>query len=395
VKLGYRPALDGLRAVAISAVVLYHASDFRYPASGLLGVDLFFVLSGFLITTLLLEEHRRRGVVSLGAFYQRRARRLLPALFILVGAFLVIWIMVAALGGTAPASVLLGVVAGLMYVTNFILASGHVDRLPFALTHLWSLAEEEQFYLLWPPILFFLFRARLGVAIAACGAGVVLTQLRALELLHDGATSHRVAFGMDTRSLPILVGCLLALLLATRARRFLARSARWLVPVAIPLFVALLVIKWDDALFEGPLLASALCAAVLIQRALDSDSWVARTLSTAPTVFLGRISYSLYLWHVPIFVAFGIFGAGVSLMAIPAIALSVAAAVASYYLVEQPFLRHEREPRRHKSLQPKPEPLPRARLQLEEALQLVPSVRGARITKVRAGGEALARVLPD
>jgi len=335
-KHGYVPALDGLRAVAIAAVVLYHATDFTFPASGLLGVDLFFVLSGFLITTLLLGEHDRQGSVSFRSFYRRRALRLFPAVFVLLGVFLAASVVVA-----DAKRALLGVVAGLGYVTNLVLAAGHVEDLPFGLTHLWSLSAEEQFYLVWPLILFVLFRARLGLAMAACAAGVLLTQLRALDLMGDGASTHRIAFGVDTRSLPILAGCLLALLLAARPAT-VKRVARPLEALALVLFVGLAIVDWERNLFAGPLLAAALCSCVLVVCALDREGPLTRALSVGPMVFLGRISYSLYLWHVPVLVAFGIFGAGLTLMAVPAVGLAVLAAVASYYLIELPFLRKKR-----------------------------------------------------
>lgn len=335
-KLGYVPALDGLRAVAIAAVVLYHATDFTFPASGLLGVDLFFVLSGFLITTLLVGEHRQhQGVISLRSFYRRRALRLLPAVFVLLATFLA----VTAVVGDAKLA-LLGAASGLGYVTNFVLATDHVNDLPFGLTHLWSLSAEEQFYLVWPLTLFVLFRARLGLAVAACAIGVLFTQMRALDLMSSGASNHRIAFGVDTRSLPILTGCLLALLMAERPGGF-RRIPKPLGIVAAAVFAGLLVVDWGDELFAGPLLIAAVSASVLIVCALDADSALSRCLSTSWITFLGRISYSLYLWHVPILVAFGVFGAGLTLMAIPAVSAALTAAVLSYYLVERPFLRRK------------------------------------------------------
>ena len=154
-RLGYRPALNGLRAVAITAVVLYHATDFTFPASGLAGVDLFFVLSGFLITTLLLEEHNRaRNRVALRGFYRRRAWRLLPAMFVLLALFLAGLIVI---GTALERAIAGGIAAGVFYCMNFVLAAGNVDDMPFGLTHLWSLAAEEQFYVVWPLLLLLVF----------------------------------------------------------------------------------------------------------------------------------------------------------------------------------------------------------------------------------------------
>ena len=303
----YQPSLDGLRAIAIAAVVLYHATDFTFPATGLLGVDLFFVLSGFLITSLLLDEHRRTGAVSLGSFYRRRAIRLLPAMFLLLGVFVV----VASFVGDMREAVV-GAAAGLGYVMNHALATGHAGLLPDELTHLWSLSAEEQFYLVWPLVLLGFFRARIAFAAWACAIGIILVQLRALDLLATGASTQRVEFGIDTRSLSILTGCLLALLLAGRLGS-VPRIPQRLELVAPVLFVALIVIDWKRSVFAGPLLVAALCSAVLVMQALDRTSPVTRALSVAPLVFLGRISYGLYLWHLPILAAFGVMGAGLTL----------------------------------------------------------------------------------
>ncbi len=347
----YQPSLDGLRAIAIAAVVLYHATDFTFPATGQLGVDLFFVLSGFLITTLLLDEHRRAGAVSLASFYRRRAARLLPAMLVLLGVFSVVTSVV----GDAREAVA-GVAAGLGYVMNHALAAGHAGALPDELEHLWSLSAEEQFYLVWPLLLLGFFRGRVGLAGWACATGIVLVQLRALDLLATGASTQRVEFGVDTRSVSILTGCLLALLLAARSGS-VPRIPQRLELVAPVLFVALVVIDWKRSVFAGPLLVAALCSAVLVVQALDRTSPVARALSLAPMVFLGRISYGLYLWHLPILAAFGVMGAGLTPVAVPAVALAIAAATASYYLVELPLRRRWSRPatRAERAAQPVPD----------------------------------------
>ena len=340
--LGYRPALDGIRALAILAVVLGHATGF--PASGYLGVDIFFVLSGFLITTLLLDERLRTGAVSLRAFYRRRAYRLLPALFFLLAVFVV----VSALGVLANRSpfdeAIFGVLAGLGYFSNFAIATEAGARaMPSELTHLWSLAAEEQFYIVWPAVLFVVLQGRLRLALGVLVGGLLLTTAEQLRLFFEGASWARIGFGVDTRSTSILVGCLLAVLLASGARPRVEAAARWVGPPAI---VALgILLLWDPgrAVFAGPLLLAAIGSAMLILLALDTGSLLARALSTPPLVFLGRISYSLYLWHLPVFVAFGISGSRVELMDLPALGVALACAIGSYYLVEMPFLRRKRE----------------------------------------------------
>jgi peptidoglycan/LPS O-acetylase OafA/YrhL len=149
-RLGHVPALDGIRGLAIALVVSMHA--FGFPAGGFIGVDLFFVLSGFLITTLLLEEVEATGRISLRDFYERRVRRLLPALLVL----LIVYSVVEAARGRS----VLPAVAGLFYFSNFSNFLHLTAWRTNALDHLWSLAEEEQFYLVWPPILILLVRWR-------------------------------------------------------------------------------------------------------------------------------------------------------------------------------------------------------------------------------------------
>ena len=161
--------------MAIGAVVLYHSTG--QPGGGGLGVDIFFVLSGFLITTLLVEEHDRAGGVSLRAFYRRRAYRLLPALIVMLGVVLVI----------TKGAALVGAIAGIAYFSNILLAS-NIGAMPSELRHLWSLAQEEQFYLVWPVALFFVLRAHRTLTIVLLVAAIVFTQVRVLELASAGAS---------------------------------------------------------------------------------------------------------------------------------------------------------------------------------------------------------------
>jgi peptidoglycan/LPS O-acetylase OafA/YrhL len=341
--LGYRPALDGIRAVAIACVVLNHT--FGFPATGFTGVDVFFVLSGFLITTLLLDEYALAGPVSLPDFYRRRALRLLPALFVLLGVFLAFSFCSAVVRGGSLDEALFGVAAGIGYFSNIAMAAEPSSlEMPNALRHLWSLAIEEQFYLLWPPILFLLLRARLRLAMVVLAAGIVLSAAQQVRLTLDGASDARVAFGTDTRITSILIGCMLAALLATAARARVESLGKTLAPLVLSCFLALLFIAPDLTFFTPWVLLLGLSAAGLILRALDGSSLLAKALSLRPMVFLGRISYSLYLWHIPVYVALGV-GTTAELMDIPALGLALACAIASYYLVELPFLRRKRRAR--------------------------------------------------
>jgi peptidoglycan/LPS O-acetylase OafA/YrhL len=338
-KLGHRPALDGVRALAIAAVLLHHAIGF--PSGAFLGVDLFFVLSGFLITTLLIEEHREAGAVSLRGFYERRARRLLPALFVVLGVFLAGSTVAALIHEESAGGAIVGVLAGIGYFSNLLLAA-ETNAMPRELEHLWSLAIEEQFYLAWPLVFVVLLAVRLRAALVVLGVAIVVTTAQQLRLVLEDASWLRIAYGTDTRSTSILVGCLLAVALATRHRQRIERIARtaWPVPVGV-LVLMLFASSPHTRLFAGGLLLAAIGMATVILLALDARSRLARALGIRPLVFLGGISYALYLWHVPIFVALGL-DQRPELLDVVAVPLAVACAVASHYLVERRFVRRRR-----------------------------------------------------
>ena len=270
VELEHLGGLDGLRGLAVIAVILYHGGV-RWAQGGFLGVEIFFVLSGFLITSLLVAEWTRSGRISLPTFWARRARRLLPAMFVLVAAVGVYY----ALAG--PAAAVPGLrgdgLATLFYFsnwhqiatgTNYFAASGPVS--PFQ--HTWSLAIEEQFYLVWPPVLVFLIwisrrrwrsaRGPLTLLLTASIVGAILSTIDIAALFNGGAGLDRVYYGTDTRASGLLSGAALALWLARRRaasdgtrkspRRAEAALGRWgSIAVLVALAVALNEANGDSA----------------------------------------------------------------------------------------------------------------------------------------------------
>ena len=316
-RLRYVPGLDGLRAISVSAVLLYHA-EVSWMPGGFLGVDVFFVISGYLITSLLLAEHRGRGNVSLGQFYLRRARRLLPALGLVLAAvslFSVIFLP------DEIRSLRADVVASLGYVTNwwqifqdqsYITALGR----PPLLRHLWSLAIEEQFYLLWPLLLagmLKLWNGRRLPMLIATGVGVTASfaTMLVLSLPHDFAITEpsRVYFGSDTRIFTMLVGAMLAILWSPwRLSQTIPRDARILLDavggVALALLLAIFATAHyqSNVLFRGGFLGVALLSAVVIGAAVHPASSIGRVLlAQQPMRWLGERSYGIYLWHWPVF----------------------------------------------------------------------------------------------
>jgi peptidoglycan/LPS O-acetylase OafA/YrhL len=303
---GFRPDLEGLRAVAVVLVLLYHASVPGF-SGGYVGVDVFFVLSGFLITGLLLREVRRTGTISLPNFYARRARRLLPAsalvllVTIVATAFMMPPLRVPEVAGDAASAAL--------YVSNMRFAFQATDYLqaelaPSPVLHFWSLSVEEQFYVFWPAIVLLLARRggdvgrRIGIA-----AGAIAVVSFGLSLWLTGANQPWAFFSLPTRAWELGLGAFLAIGAAHLAR-IPVRPAAVMAWMGLAMVALSGIVLSTSTPFPGvaallPTIGSALMiAGGFRQSALAPGRW----LSTAVPSFLGRISYSLYLWHWPLLV---------------------------------------------------------------------------------------------
>ena len=373
----YRPALDGVRALAVVAVVLFHAGVPGLPG-GFLGVDAFFVLSGFLITSLLLAEHNRRGRIGLIAFWGRRVRRLLPALLVmlifvaLAGRYLLPSVEVRLLRGDA--------LAALFYVANWRMIYRGSDYFtqtsaPSALQHTWSLGIEEQFYLLWPLVvvgLLALLTVRYGqhasrrdhgrparlALLAVCLLGAAASALTA-AVLYRPADVNRAYFGTDSRAEALLIGCALAVLLEMRSAAPPAKRHLMLGALAV---AGAFGVGWawthadgtSEWLYRGGLAGIALAvAAVLAHAVVSPASPTARLLALPPLVWLGRISYGVYLWHWPLFQFVNATHTGLTGMRLLAVRLllTLVIPIASFFGIEEP-IRHGRWLRRLPRLVP-------------------------------------------
>lgn len=329
---GWHPSLTGIRGFAILLVVAFHL-NLPLALGGPVGVTVFFVLSGYLITSLLIRETARTNTIDLRDFYARRVRRLFPALLAAVVLVLVVAIAAGQVGSVASDSVL-----ALTYASNWARATG--DGMGMW-NHAWSLGIEEQFYLLWPIGFIALRRYAaptswrfIAVLLAlAVGSGVLR-----LVLLVNGASGDRVYFGSDTRAEAILAGCALACLVA---RPDGVAVPRWIGPVSIVALAGLAAFDFGPELWPGALysLVAVASCGLIVAAMQPGRQWLG--LSSAPLVWLGERSYSLYIWHVPVILTLGIAMAGAPTILRLGIlgAVSLVLAVGSYEFVERPFRR--------------------------------------------------------
>lgn len=365
------PALDGLRAIAVALVLVGHGG-IPGVSGGFIGVDVFFVLSGFLITSLLLDELGRTGRIDQTGFWIRRVRRLLPALVLMV-------LTVAAARGLLPEQALTGLrndaIAAFLWIANWRFVAQKTDYFtqgapPSPLQHTWSLGVEEQYYFVWPLLLIAVAlalaaRARrrrswatVGdvrfVAFLVAALGAVASAAAAIVLVSDG-TRDRVYFGTDTRAQALLIGSAAAALLVrdwpSLNRGWCLIRTRWGRRVAriLPVFglaglaAATHYATGSAGEFRRGLLVGVAVAAVLVVApvALEQRGLVARLLAVRPLVWLGTISYGVYLWHWPIFLALN--GERTGWSGLPLFAArcgaTVALAAASWWLLEQPIRR--------------------------------------------------------
>jgi peptidoglycan/LPS O-acetylase OafA/YrhL len=307
---GYRPHLDGLRAVAVYLVIAFHAGLYRL-SGGFIGVDVFFVLSGYLVTQVLMRDLDAHGGIRFRHFYARRYRRLLPAAFVALAVTSMVYAAVA-----TPADVVEvagSVRAAFVYVANWWFVGHATDYFGIGIEaspvlHYWSLSIEEQFYLAWPLLLGGLYvvarpAGRLRPTALRVAVGLAAGASLAGSLWLARTNPDRAYYGTDTRAYQLLAGALLALtpgLLALRPGS--ARTVRFLAPIPL---IGLLAVS-SPAIEVGPItrgvLAAGLTCLLIVAVENATGGLVQRALSLPPVVYLGRVSYATYLWHWPVII---------------------------------------------------------------------------------------------
>jgi peptidoglycan/LPS O-acetylase OafA/YrhL len=345
-KLGYRPELDGLRGISILLVYLHHLYHPIMPG-GFFGVDIFFVLSGFLITSLLLQEWDRESSISLKGFYIRRVLRLMPALLLLIliiGSFALIF-----LDKGKALKTYQGIGLTLFYASNWFYALGYFSASnPLGIT--WSLAIEEQFYLIWPLILILALRFKVGRRwiLGILTLAIAMIPLYRNILIKQGANFLRLYYASDTRADTLMIGCLVGLLVSWN---LLPHDKRWGIYMKYPAILAFIFFgfmvctaSWTDTMLYrrgGYTLVALSIALILIVLIVWPPKVALSFLKFTPLVWIGRISYGLYLWHWPvrefIYPKNGLPASATQLMTV--VILSLSLTTLSYYFVEKPFLR--------------------------------------------------------
>jgi peptidoglycan/LPS O-acetylase OafA/YrhL len=377
----YLPGLDGLRALAVTAVIAYHLG-YGWAQGGLLGVGVFFTLSGYLITDILVGQFAASGRVKLGDFWLRRARRLLPAVFVMLA---VVTVWVNAFNRAFVPGYRGDVVASGLYVNNWWYIFQHDSYYsrfapPAPLDHLWSLAVEEQFYLVWPWVVLAMVliagwlvkrrRVRLlgpGTHVetggggflsgrarwAMAGVALVLAAASAIEmamLYHPGYDPTRIYEGTDTRAFGLLIGAAVAMVYPTRqGGRTLSAGARRALDAAglVGLVVVVLLVwrtnQYSPFMFQGGLEALSVATALVVAAVATPGGLLGRALGWTPMRWVGVRSYGIYLWHYPIIVltaAAGTVGTPVSAVrAVVLVAATVVIAALSWRFIEEPIRR--------------------------------------------------------
>jgi peptidoglycan/LPS O-acetylase OafA/YrhL len=344
----YMPGIDGLRALSVLAVIAYHL-NMKWAQGGLIGVAIFFVISGYLITDQILIQKQRHGKLNLKDFWIRRARRLLPAMFCML-LFVAIWLLF--LNPNRLLHLQGDYLSSLFYVNNWWLIFHQVSYFesfgpPSPIGHLWSLSIEEQFYLLWPLLL--MLTHRRGKLFLVILIGAIASAVAMAFLYEPGADPSRVYYGTDTRMFGLLIGAALAVVWPShKLKQAVSRSSRYSMNIigAAGLLALIYMMysmnEYDAWLYRGGFLLLSVITAVVIAVLAHPASRLGKIIGVRPLKWFGVRSYSLYIWHYPVIVltspANQASAPNISLVVVQVAASFVLAAL-SYKFIEEPLRR--------------------------------------------------------
>jgi peptidoglycan/LPS O-acetylase OafA/YrhL len=343
-KLDYVPELDGLRGAAIIVVMIFHA-DTPFMKGGFIGVDIFFVLSGFLITSLLIQEFDESGSISLKNFYMRRVLRLGPALIALLIVYCLASFVV--LDEEKANRNYVDALISLAYLSNW--ARAFSIHPPDFLGHTWSLSIEEQFYILWPIGLLVLLRVskkRHHIVVIATAIALLSLFFR-IYLSLNAVSPERLYSGLDTRADVLMIGCILGVVLSSglasgTAKVILQKLLVVMAPLSMAcLFVFLIRGYWRDPrmYYFGFFIVEVLAAVLILDIVVNSQSIIRKLLVMKWVVWVGSISYGLYLWHYPIFRTIHALGFNCLTVITVGSLFTFLVAALSYYVLERPALK--------------------------------------------------------
>ncbi|HVV36762.1 MAG TPA: acyltransferase [Acidimicrobiales bacterium] len=336
--------MDGVRAVAVVLVIAFHIGTLWGDGGGLfhggfIGVDIFFVLSGFLITSLLVEERAKVGSVGFRKFYARRALRLFPALAgVLLAYLLYVWTTDASIKTT-----LQEILSVVFYVSNFAQTFFLKEMQKSGLTFTWSLAIEEQFYVVWPALLMFgllRYAKTRQTVLVTIALGAVASMVIRIIVWHWGGGFPAAYMRPDCRADGLLIGAFCAF-----AWRWELVPRRWLNEVALLCAGAILalavLVHLTGVMYDAGFTAVSLATGVIILAIAENRTSLLPVLEWQPLRWIGKVSYGLYLWHpLAIVIALRVFRAeGRVFVAFAAVGLTLLSTVASWHLIERPFLR--------------------------------------------------------
>lgn len=347
----YMPGLDGIRALAVLAVISYHL-NWGWASGGFLGVSVFFVLSGYLITDMLLEERKNKQRIDLKRFWIRRIRRLLPAMVAMIVA---VAVYLAITDIPRLIAIQGDIWSALTYTSNWYNIFHHISYFesfgpPSPIGHLWSLAIEEQFYLLWPLLVIGLsrfFSPTRGKFVLLTLAGAILSFVAMVLLYEPGTDPSRVYYGTDTRAFGLLIGASLAFLWPSSklAQPNLRKHRLWIdmtgvIGLLIVIYMLIRTGEYDQSLYTGGMLILSFVSSFVIAAAASPSTLVSKILGWKALRWIGKRSYSIYLWHYPVIIITNPISSNTDtnyFLLMIQLTLSIGLAAWSYSFIESPF----------------------------------------------------------